>query len=86
MMQHQQRKPLPIYCERNPRNGNLFFCLSRGSRKGIPLPSDPTTAEFDRAYHAALVDAGEADRDDWSELEAWHAAQRRGMANNGEKR
>lgn len=74
---------LPIYVER-ARNGNLFFRLSPGSRKRIPLPSDPTRAEFDRAYHAALVDAGENnDLDDWSELEAFHAAQkaqRRGTA------
>ena len=68
---------LPIYVERNPRYGNLFFRLSQGSRKR-PLPRDPTTAEFDRAYHAALVDAGENnDLDDWTELEILYARQRR---------
>jgi hypothetical protein len=72
----ERAKPLPIYVERDPRNGNLFFRSCPGSRKRVPLPSDPTTAEFDRAYHAALVDAGENnDLDDWSELRAFHAAQ-----------
>jgi hypothetical protein len=67
---------LPIWVERNPSNGNLFFCLSPGSRKR-PLPRDPTTAEFNRAYHKCLLDAGEQhDLDDWSELEAMHRAQR----------
>jgi hypothetical protein len=68
--------PLPIYVERSPRSGNLFFRSCPGSRKRVPLPSDPTTAEFNRAYHAALLDAGENnDLDDWSELRAFHAAQ-----------
>jgi hypothetical protein len=48
------------------------------------LPSDPTTAEFHRAYHEALFDAGEQhDLDDWTELEAMHLAQRRARANRG---
>jgi hypothetical protein len=67
---------LPIYVERDPSNGNLFFRVCQGSRKR-PLPSDPSSAEFDRAYHAALLDAGENnDLDDWSDLRAFHAAQR----------
>jgi hypothetical protein len=66
---------LPIYVQRNLRNGNLFFLSCPAARKR-PLPRDPTTAEFHRAYHEALVDAGEDDRDDWSELEAMHRAQR----------
>jgi hypothetical protein len=66
---------LPIFVERNPRKGNLFFRSCPDARKR-PLPRDPTTAEFNRAYHAALVAAGEDDRDDWSGLVALHAAQR----------
>jgi hypothetical protein len=67
---------LPVYVERNPRNGNLFFRLSPGSRKRT-LPRDPRSAEFNRAYHAALADAGEQnDLDDWSELEILYAQQR----------
>jgi hypothetical protein len=69
---------LPVYVERD-RNGNLFFRLSPGSRKR-PLPNDRSSAEFNRAYHAALLDAGENnDLDDWSELRAFHAAQRVAM-------
>jgi hypothetical protein len=50
--------------------------LSPGSRKR-PLPRDPRSAEFNRAYHAALKDVGENnDLDDWSELEALYRAQR----------
>jgi hypothetical protein len=71
----ERAKPLPIYVERDPNNGNLFFRSCPGSRKRVLLPSDPTTAEFDRAYRDALVDAGEADSDDWSELKAFHAGQ-----------
>jgi hypothetical protein len=67
---------LPVYVERNPRDGKLFFRLSPGSRKR-PLPRDPTSAEFNRAYHAALKDVGEQnDLDDWTELEVLYAAQR----------
>jgi hypothetical protein len=66
---------LPVYVERDARNGKLSFCLSPGGRKR-PLPSDPSTAEFSRAYHACLLDAGENnDLDDWSELRAMHEAQ-----------
>jgi hypothetical protein len=67
---------LPCYVARDPRNGKLFFRLSPGGRKR-PLPSDPRTAEFGVAYHAYLRDAGENnDLDDWTELRAFHAAQK----------
>jgi hypothetical protein len=60
-----------------PRNGKLFFRLSPGSRKR-PLPSNPRSAEFNSAYHAALADVGEqSDIDDWTELRELHDAQRR---------
>jgi len=65
----------PIYVERNPRTGNLFFRSCPAARKRL-LPRGPTTAEFHRAYHEALVDAGEDERDDWSDLAAAHKAQR----------
>ena len=66
--------PLPVYVERNPGTGKLFF-VCRGSRKR-PLPSDSTTAEFNRAYHKALRDVGEQnDLDDWTELKVLYAAQ-----------
>jgi hypothetical protein len=78
-------KPLPRYVERNC-NGKLSFRVDHGAR--IPLPNDPTTPEFHRAYSEALVDAiaNEPDHDDWSELEALHRAQRRGTAKHGGKR
>jgi hypothetical protein len=67
---------LPVYVERNPRNGNLFFRECPNARKR-PLPRDPRSAEFNLAYHAALKDVGENnDLDDWSELEVLYAAQR----------
>ena len=76
---------LPVFVERDPRNGKLFFCLSPGSRNR-PLPSDPTSAEFHLAYHAALKDVGEnCDLDDWSELEALYAAQRRAKDKRSEE-
>jgi hypothetical protein len=51
------------------------------------LPSDPTTAEFIREYHAALLDAGEDhDLDDWTELQAMHLAQRCERASTGKPR
>jgi hypothetical protein len=85
LMQHQQKKPLPRYVERN-RTGNLSFRVDRGAR--IRLPNDPTTPEFRAAYSAALVDAiaAESNSDDWSELEAMHRAQRRGTAKHGGQR
>lgn len=45
-------------------------------------------SQFRRAYNEALVDAiaNEPDHDDWSELEALHAAQRRGTAKHGGRR
>lgn len=58
---HQQRKALPRYVERNPRNGNLSFRVDRGAR--VPLPNDQTTPEFRAAYSAALVDAIAAEDD-----------------------
>jgi hypothetical protein len=84
----ERAKPLPIlpiYVERSPRNGNLFFRSCPASKR-IPLPRDPTTPEFHRAYHEALVDAGEDERDDWSELVVMHRAQRRGTAKRGAQR
>jgi hypothetical protein len=75
----ERAKPLPIlpvYVERNPGNGNLFFRECPNARKR-PLPRDPTSAEFNRAYHAALKNFGENnDLDDWTELEILYAAQR----------
>jgi hypothetical protein len=72
----KQLPVLPVYVGRDPRNGKLFFRLSPRSRKR-PLPGDPSTAEFSSAYHAYLLDAGENnDLDDWSEMRAFHAAQR----------
>ena len=66
--------PLPRYVERNC-NGKLSFRVDHGAR--IPLPNDPTTPEFRRAYNAALVDAiaAENDNDDWSELQRHHDVQ-----------
>jgi hypothetical protein len=52
---------LPRYVERNPCNGSLSFRVGRGAR--TPLPNDPTTSEFHRAYNAALVDAIAAEND-----------------------
>jgi hypothetical protein len=74
------------YFERNHRNGKLSFRVDRGAR--VPLPNDPTTSEFRRAYNEALVDAiaAEDDTDDWSELRAMHKAQRRGTAKHGGQR
>jgi predicted DNA-binding transcriptional regulator YafY len=85
-MRQQQKKPLPRYVECNLRNGKLSFRVDRCAR--IPLPKDPTTPEFRRAYNEALVDAitAEDDSDDWSELEAMHKAQRRGTAKHGGQR
>jgi hypothetical protein len=86
--------PLPVFVERNPRNGNLFFRLSPGARKRA-LPDDSTSAEFNRAYHAELARHGEQnDLNDWAPLEALYAAQRRakdkaqrrGTANRGGQR
>ncbi|SHN69186.1 hypothetical protein [Bradyrhizobium erythrophlei] len=71
----RDRSTLPIYTHRD-RNDRVWFRVDRGPR--IAMPSDPTSPEFDRAYHAALVDAGEQhDLDDWSELRRFHAEQKR---------
>ena len=71
------RARLPRYVERDHR-GRLSFRVDQGAR--MPLPDDPETPEFRRAYNAALVDAIAAEDDtgdDCRELEAMHAAQRR---------
>jgi hypothetical protein len=67
-------KPFPRYVERD-RNGNMSFRVDHGAR--IPLPDDPTTPEFRRAYNAVLVDAiaAEDDSDDWNELQRYHDVQ-----------
>ncbi|MBR0948275.1 hypothetical protein ABIF68_007118 [Bradyrhizobium japonicum] len=54
---------LPRYVERNPRNGKLAFRVYPGSPR-TPLPSNPTTPEFRRAYNAALVDAIASEKDE----------------------
>jgi hypothetical protein len=68
--------PLPRYCERDHRNGNIWFRAGAGPR--VLLPNDPTTTEFCARYSVALCNAAAAEKDDdWRELEAMHAAQRR---------
>jgi hypothetical protein len=55
-------KPLPRYCERDPRSGILWFRVDRCCpRIPTPLPDDPTSPEFHTAYNAALVDAAAAE-------------------------
>lgn len=61
LIQHQQKKPLPTYAERD-RNGHVWFCIDGGKR--VRLPKDPTTPEFHEAYNVALVDAIAREDDD----------------------
>ena len=74
---------LPSYCERDHRNGNIWFRAGPGPR--VLLPNDPTSPEFHARYSVALCNAAAAedDSDDWSELEAMHAAQRSIMTAGG---
>jgi hypothetical protein len=72
--------PIPVFVERDPKSGKLFFRSSPAARKR-PLPRDPRSAAFNRAYHKALRDIGEHnDIDDWSELRALHAEQGKAVA------
>jgi hypothetical protein len=52
---------LPRYCERDHRNGNLWFRAGLGPR--VLLPNDPTSPEFHARYSVALCNAIVAEDD-----------------------